>query len=180
VPQHHVRARDLNLGEALQPALRQRHLLLDGAPGERRHPHLVVTDVHQHRLVVVHLRERRPHRRVEVDVRRSPLARPAVQDAGLQVEPRVDAGAGGERLEAQPVQVGRDDGIRGQDSRGDHVRRLVVARARDLGHDEQSLGRRRGSPRKPLKKYGFGTRPPEVANVTSARPSSSVTADGAR
>jgi hypothetical protein len=133
---HHVSAGDLHLGEALHPAFGERNLLLHRRALECLDAHFVVTDVHQHRLVVVHPRERRSHQWVEVDVRRPPCARASVEHAGFEVEPRVHPRARRERLEAQAVDVRGDDRIRGCDACRDHVRRLVVARPCDLRHDE--------------------------------------------
>ena len=51
VAEHHPRAGHLDLGEALEPALGQRHLPLDRGAGERLDADLVVSDVHEHGLV---------------------------------------------------------------------------------------------------------------------------------
>ena len=100
--EHHPRARHLDLGEAL--GQRSRALPLDRGAGERLDADLVVSDVHEHRLVVVHAGEG-----ARIGGLKSTFVVPhdvdAVEHTGLEVEPRVDAGAGGEGLEAKAVEV---------------------------------------------------------------------------
>ena len=123
------------------------------------HPNLVMADVHEHRVCVAHARKRRAHRRVEVDVRRPPGRRGLVQQIGIDVEPRVHAGAGGERLEPQPVDVARHDGVGGEDPCSAHLRWLVVARACDFGDGEQRLRRLLRAAEEAGEEVGVGLRP---------------------
>jgi hypothetical protein len=74
---------------------------------------------------------------------------------GLEVEARIDAGARRERLEPQPVEVARHDWVGRHDARRDHLRRLVVAAAGDLGDDEQRLRGLAGLGEEPREEVGM-------------------------
>lgn len=107
--------------------------------------------------------------------------RPEYERAVLEeVEPGVDARAGGEGLEAKPVDVARHDRVGGEDAGADHPRRLVVARAGDLADDEERGRRLLRPPEEAGEEVGMASRPPEVASVTSERSPSISTVEGAR
>ncbi len=129
----------LGLGEAAQPAVRQRDLLLHDGAVEGGDLQRVGPDGEVQRVGGADPAERLAQRVVHVHVGGAVPDVVAVQAGGEDVQAGVDAAAAGERLEAQPVAVGGDHRV----ERGAQ-QRLVVAGGRDVGDGQQRGRGRRG------------------------------------
>jgi hypothetical protein len=112
---------------------------------------VVTVDAHVQRVLAADPRQRLAQRPVDVDVGGAPVEHVAVE--GEHVEPGVDAAAGGERLEPEPLAVARHDRVAGPPGPG-----LVVAGERHVGHGQQPGGGRGGVGEQPAEEPGVGLR----------------------
>ncbi len=125
----------LGLGEAAQPAVGQRDLLLHHGSVGGGDGQFVGADPQVQGFVAAQPGQGLAQRVVDVDVGGAVAGVGAVESFGEYVEPGVDPAAAGEGLEAQPVAARGDDRVQGGPQGA-----LVVAGGGDVRDGEQAPG----------------------------------------
>lgn len=164
----------LGLGEAAQPAVGQRHLLLHDRAVQGGDGQLVGADPQVQRVVSGEPGKRLAQRVVDVDVGGAVAGVGPVEAALEHIEAGVHAAASGEGLEPQPVAVAGDHRVQ----RGPQGA-LVVAGGGDVGDGQQPPGRGLGRGQEPGEEPGMGLgpdrgEPPAVSSPRSLPPASEV------
>lgn len=130
----------LDFEEAADPARRERDLALEGRLAARDDAEALGAHEEVQGKGRAHAAQGRPELRSEVHVRRAAVEDVAVEGVEGDVEPRVDAAAGAEGLEAQVARVRGDDRVGLADQPLAHRGRDVEARLGGVPDGEQSPG----------------------------------------